>query len=221
MTRPCRAHRANPLSPLLATSCTIRNRGMPWCSKMRDRNLRDYVNIVIVADHGMTTTYDDKRIFLEDYIDLGAVDAIVTSPVLMLGPRAGAPASVTPDSLLQALHGAHPNLSVWSKDAGPARFHYGSNRRIKEVVGVVDVGWSVYKTHADAEHPWSDGGAHGYDNEARDMQATFIASGPSFLSGVAVDSLANVHVYPLLCHLIGVAPAPNNGSLAATSRMLA
>ena len=48
----------------------------------------------------------------------------------------------------------------------------------------------------------------------------FIAHGPSFKKNVTVPHFTNVNVYSLLCHLLGVTPAPNDGTLSATSDML-
>jgi hypothetical protein len=45
------------------------------------------------------------------------------------------------------------------------------------------------------------------------MGATFIAAGPAFQEGVVVPAFANIHVYELLCRVLGLAPAPNDGSL--------
>ena len=45
------------------------------------------------------------------------------------------------------------------------------------------------------------------------MHPFFMARGPGFKSSSQVDSFYNVDVYPLMCHLLDLVPAPNNGSL--------
>jgi hypothetical protein len=42
----------------------------------------------------------------------------------------------------------------------------------------------------------------------------FIAAGPALREGVAVPAFEAVHVYELLCRLLGIAPAPNDGDPA-------
>jgi hypothetical protein len=44
------------------------------------------------------------------------------------------------------------------------------------------------------------------------MGALFIAAGPAFQRGVTLPSAENVDVYNLLCAVLGVKPAPNDGS---------
>jgi len=53
------------------------------------------------------------------------------------------------------------------------------------------------------------------------MAAVFIASGPAFRHGVVLPSFDNVDVYPLLTHVIGLKPEPNDGKLADVSAALA
>jgi hypothetical protein len=43
------------------------------------------------------------------------------------------------------------------------------------------------------------------------MHGIFIAGGPSFRRGVTLPATENIHVYALLCALLGVTPAPNDG----------
>ena len=52
------------------------------------------------------------------------------------------------------------------------------------------------------------------------MHAFFIAMGPGFREGAEVTTFDNVDVYPLMCHLLGLHPAPNNGSLDAIRSLL-
>jgi predicted AlkP superfamily pyrophosphatase or phosphodiesterase len=55
------------------------------------------------------------------------------------------------------------------------------------------------------------GGDHGYDPQHPEMHGIFIAGGPSFRRGVTLPATENVHVYALLCALLGVTPAQNDG----------
>jgi predicted AlkP superfamily pyrophosphatase or phosphodiesterase len=57
----------------------------------------------------------------------------------------------------------------------------------------------------------TNGGAHGYDNTAPEMAATFIANGPAFKK-CGDPAFDNVDVYPLLMKLIGVPALPSDGS---------
>ena len=46
---------------------------------------------------------------------------------------------------------------------------------------------------------------HGYDPDLPSMRALFLARGPSFRRGAVVPGFENVHLYPLLAALLGVA----------------
>ena len=57
-------------------------------------------------------------------------------------------------------------------------------------------------------------GEHGFAPEDPGIRAAFVAAGPSFRAGTQLPAFDNVDVYPLLAHLLGIAPAPNDGNLA-------
>ena len=63
-------------------------------------------------------------------------------------------------------------------------------------------------------------GAHGYDNRYQSMQATFIAHGESFKRGFIAQPFENIHVYSLMCKILGLTPAKNDGNLDAVRNML-
>ncbi len=63
-------------------------------------------------------------------------------------------------------------------------------------------------------------GAHGFDPDAPEMAAVFIANGPAFRAGATLSKFPNVSVYPLLAKLAGVTPEANDGSLADVSAAL-
>ncbi len=64
------------------------------------------------------------------------------------------------------------------------------------------------------------GGAHGFLATDSSMHALFIASGPAFRSGATVAPFRNVHVYELICAVLGLRPAPNDGSLDSVRTLL-
>ena len=66
----------------------------------------------------------------------------------------------------------------------------------------------------------SNGAAHGYDNYAYDMQATFYGAGPSFPKGKNVDAIENVNLYLLICKLLNLTPAPNDGKMKDVNLLL-
>lgn len=56
-------------------------------------------------------------------------------------------------------------------------------------------------------------GDHGYNNSLPDMHPFFMAMGPALKVNHTVETFKNVDVYPLICKILGIEPAPNNGSM--------
>ena len=52
------------------------------------------------------------------------------------------------------------------------------------------------------------------------MHGLFIASGPRFKSGVTVPAFSNVHIYELICRVLGIKPARNEGNPQVTAGFL-
>jgi predicted AlkP superfamily pyrophosphatase or phosphodiesterase len=184
------------------------------------RRLTDKVNIVIVADHGMAETSTNRVVVLDDYISSDDVEIIDINPTLGLFPKAG-----REDAVYKALVGAHPRLKIYRKSETPEHWHYRDHPRIPPIVGVVDEGWQVLPRATLAQRirrgQTGPRGEHGYDpRDAVSMRGLFVASGPSFKSGVALPAFENVHVYDALAQVLGVRPARNDGDPAVARSML-
>ena len=86
-----------------------------------------------------------------------------------------------------------------------------------------DPGWILYdeRRNKTTNSTWHTRGTHGYDPIAcHEMQTIFYARGPAFKKGVSMEGFKSVNVYPLLAHLLGVKPRPNNGSLTVFKHVL-
>ena len=157
------------------------------------------VDLVIVADHGMASIAADRVIVLSDFSDTADYDVVEDGVYASINPKPGKTALVE-----KALLGPHgPHLTCYRKADIPARFHYGSNPRVPAILCMPDTGWTVV---ARAPKHKVEGGAHGYDNDAPDMRALFIASGPDIKPAGPLPTFDNVDVAPLLRDLIGLPP---------------
>ena len=181
--------------------------------------LADRVHYVVVSDHGMAALSPDRMIVLDDYIDVATMDVVDWAPVLGLSPKNG-----DVGSLYAALKDKHPHLAVYRKDEIPAVYGIVGHPRLPPVVGIADEGW--YITSKREVERWGQGdrrapaGTHGYDARARSMHGLFVAAGPRIKSGVVVKPFENIHIYDLLCALMGITPAKNDGDPAVTRDML-
>jgi predicted AlkP superfamily pyrophosphatase or phosphodiesterase len=173
------------------------------------------VDLIVLADHGMAAMSMSRFIVLDDYVSLDSLEIIEGGPVEEIVPKPGHERYV-----YDHLHGANPHLAVYRKGELPARFHYNDNPRITPIVAIADEGWATTTRSRLLAKVGPFGGNHGYDNQLLSMGALFVASGPAFKSGVVVPPFQNIHVYDLIAHLLGLRPAPNDGSLDSTRVLL-
>ena len=192
----------------------------------------DYVNIVVLADHGMVATSPNRVVTLSNYVDdidlLVETEGVDTSPVVGLWPTA---ATADDAPALVAKLRAAPQLAVYEKHELPARWHYRGSNRVAPVTAVAQEGWSI---RVDSNTPLANFccGSHGYDNGLPSMRPIFLARGPAFKRGIALPgpdndlggpAFANVDVQPLLARVLELNTAllpPVNGSLAAVLPLL-
>jgi predicted AlkP superfamily pyrophosphatase or phosphodiesterase len=174
-------------------------------------------NLIIVADHGMAAVAPERTIVLDDLVDVSAVHVVFDDAV------SGVDISKTPrgEAAEAKLLETHPHLSCWKKADVPARFHYGANPRVPDVICAADVGWLIETREGVAKRRRPLEGEHGYDNVAQEMGAVFIANGPAFKRGVVVQPFPNVDVYPLMVRVLGIRGEPNDGRLEDVAKILA
>lgn len=182
---------------------------------LRARGIDGKVNTIVVADHGMIATSNERKIFLEDHLDLETVRVVDWSPVLAIKAKDG-----NDERVFKVLNEI-PHLTVYRKNDIPDRFHYKTNKRVAPVIAIAESGWGITtrKHMADRKNP--ELGAHGYDNTLRDMHAIFIAYGPAFKAGVKLEPVENVDIYNVMCKILGLEAATNDGSIKGLGEGLA
>lgn len=171
--------------------------------------LEELVNIVVVSDHGMTEISPLKVIFLDDYLDLDRVEVVNWSPLLELIPQPG-----EEEAIYQSLTDQHPKWQVYRKGELPVDWHFNDHHRITPLMALADLGWSITTRSYWESHPGAfTGGNHGYDHMEAAMGGIFMASGPQFLEGVTMEAVESIHLYELMCFLLDIEPAANDGDL--------
>lgn len=170
-------------------------------------------NIVIVSDHGMAATSEQRVIYLNSLIPQDSFKVVTGGTYAGIEIAPGKQEQVE-----SALLKRHAHMECWRKEAIPARFEYGKNPRVPSLICLADVGWLIFAEPNPKNR--LNGGAHGYDNLAPEMAALFIANGPAFKAHYRQASLDNVDVYPLLMRLIHVPALASDGKSEATAAML-
>jgi len=174
-------------------------------------------NIVLVSDHGMSPLSADRVIVLDDYIDVSTVTLIDSAPIVGLTPRAG----ISVESVYAALKDKHPALAVYTRATLPEEHRLRDHPRLPAIIGVADDGWHP-TTRERMKRGGEDfaGGDHGFEPKNRSMHGLFVAAGPQFKAGLVVPAFENVHIYELLCKVLGLRPATNDGDVAVTASFL-
>ncbi|KAG8052841.1 hypothetical protein GUJ93_ZPchr0001g32182 [Zizania palustris] len=182
------------------------------------------VNIILVGDHGMVGTCDQKLVFLDElapWIELKEDWVLSTTPLLAIRPPDG---MSLPDVVAKMNEGLGSGkvengeyLRMYLKDDLPSRLHYSENYRIPPIIGLVEDG---YKVEMKRSNKCECGGAHGYDNAFFSMRTIFIAHGPHFEAGRMVASFENVEIYNVISSILKMKPAPNNGSASFPGTIL-
>lgn len=176
------------------------------------------INLMIVSDHGMIKVSPDKRIVLDEYINVDEIDIISYSPALMFNVEERG----NKTEFYSALKADQNHYKVYSKVDIPERYHLKNNIRTPDFLMVVDEGYTInskeYFESRGSNYP--SGGAHGFDNSNIKMEALFVAYGPAFKKGVKLDRFENIHLYEVMAKILNVEPTPNDGNLNSVKQML-
>lgn len=204
-------HRFGPDSPELAAAVALLD-GHVGTLLARVRALGREPEVVVVSDHGMTATQLDRTLALDDYLDLATVHVDSDGSVVALRPREGAEVA----AILRDLQRV-PHARAYRAEELPSRFQLRDNPRIAPLWLLPEPGWHVATrvNLASLRKRYHEkgflAGDHGYDPNHPEMRGIFLAQGPSLRRGVTLPETENVHVYALLCALLGITPAPHDG----------
>ncbi|MCK5171624.1 MAG: alkaline phosphatase family protein, partial [Bacteroidales bacterium] len=170
------------------------------------------INVIITSDHGMSNISDDRIVYLYDIIRKDWCKQIDgANPVFSIEAK-----DEYYDSVYYKLSTTE-HISVWKKDEIPKRLNFGKSERVKDFVVVADSSWSLWESTNKISYV---GGAHGYDNQNKDMHAIFYAYGPAFKNNFKHPAINNIDIYPLICKILKIDPCKADGKLENGIKML-
>lgn len=196
-----------------------------------DRNLSSIVNIVIVSDHGMASTSNDRLIFLDDLIDPDSVEHTDGWPLYGLRPyeynssdQIYAEIVDSREEIKTLATNETAGLDHWDvfkRENMPDEWHFGGasggkyQNRIAPVWVVPEAGWAVSTKARFARqgYDFKPKGLHGFNNTHPLMRALFLAAGPHFPSGFQAEPFYNTEVYDIVCASLNISGADTNGTL--------
>ena len=157
----------------------------------------------------MSESPPDKVVFLEDLMDVSQVRVEATGPNGGVRPRPGVDVAALVAGIRAKLP---PSIQVYRRADVPARLHYSRGDSIPPIMLLADDHWTI-----EQRSRWTPAWAatskatHGWDPATPNMGALFLANGPAFKQHVEIPDVANIHLYNLLCAVLGLQPAPNDG----------
>ena len=181
---------------------------------LETRGLLDAVDLIVLSDHGMADLSDDRVIFLDDSIDSWALSISNWGSVTQIWAEEEEIAG-----LLEQLSGV-AHLACARKEELPAHLHFSESPRIAPLVCVADPGWTTTSRSWYESYGLGYAATHGWDPEAPDMQGLFVARGPHLVEGEVVQPFENVEIYGLMCEILGLEPASNDGDLTRVAGLL-
>jgi len=183
--------------------------------KLKYVGLYDRMNIIITSDHGMDTASLDNSLNLNDYVDITKFKAYGGLTQINIFPND----PKDEDYIYYSLKNI-PHYNVYRKNEVPERLNFRNNPRIGPIVMFGDVGYETFTKNKE-KFNWNGWhGDHGGDIGVESMHPVFVARGPVFKKNFLAKQFNSTDTYVLMCHILGLEPAANNGSFANVRDML-
>ncbi|XP_027627890.1 bis(5'-adenosyl)-triphosphatase ENPP4 isoform X2 [Tupaia chinensis] len=176
--------------------------------RLKMLGLWENLNVIITSDHGMAQCSQSRVINLGRCLDPSAYTIIDLTPIAAILPK------INITMVYNKLKMCDPHLNVYLREDIPERFYYRHNDRIQPIILVADEGWTIVLNESS---PKCD---HGYDNSLPSMHPFLAAHGPAFHKGYKHSTINSVDIYPMMCHILGLKPQPNNGTFGHTKCLL-
>ncbi|CAG0892027.1 unnamed protein product [Darwinula stevensoni] len=193
-------------------------------SRLKILGLWERTNLIFLSDHGMMKVKKDAIVDLRSIpVSPDTYNYSSSSPTLLIYPLPG-----KEEEVYQGFLNASKTqpFSVYETVNSPPDWHYGPTPYMPPFYIVTDLGYAfsdAWWLRVPEDERNEEYGVHGYNNSFPEMQAYFIAHGPAFKKGYETPKGAvvdSVDVYPLICHLLGIQPRPNNGTLEHSMEFL-
>lgn len=171
------------------------------------------ISLIVTSDHGMADI--TKLINIHDYLELER-DQFYSGPLAMIYTKNEAET----DYFYKKLQNRE-NLKVYKKEAVPSYLNFNKGERIGDLVLITEPPYNIIYTEREITEV-KPGGTHGYDPfEFKDMHTIFYIEGPKIKKNHVLSPIENIHVYPLVAHLLGLKIiTPIDGKLEVTESIL-
>ena len=174
------------------------------------------INFILAGDHGMTEISPDRFVSWAEALDDAWIEDITGSIPTSIFCKEGCV-----DTAYRTLSKI-PHLNVYRHGELPDSLNYGTSDRLGDLIVSPDLGWQFNFA------PSRNQGTHGFAPQEADMLVAFRAVGPDFKKGYEahpyeegrIAAFKNIDLYPMLCDLLGIQPAPVDGELGRIEQIL-
>ncbi|PWJ58067.1 putative AlkP superfamily pyrophosphatase or phosphodiesterase [Dyadobacter jejuensis] len=179
------------------------------------------VNVMVVSDHGMTPVETTHLIPTESIKNDSLYTVMDNGAIMNIHPQEG----VSIDGVLSYLQQKESHFKVYKTEDTPG-FEYTPKSKDWGALQIIPDKGYYFSSRQGIDSKVRNGievfGVHGYDPTFKDMQGIFYAQGPAFKKGYTTGSVKNIHLYPLMCKILGLPiPAAIDGQLNELEGVLA
>lgn len=178
------------------------------------------VNVIFVSDHGMAEVPVKNLLPIESIENEDQYMTVNSGALVHLYLRDTA----TAEAVYQNLKAAEKYYKIYRTAETPYFETPPTNARWGHFIVVPDSGYYFVNARSMGFRQKSGDvvvGEHGFDPERREMHGIFFASGPVIRQGKMVPSFKNIHVYPLMCRILGIGiPAGIDGKAEVLAPVL-
>lgn len=193
------AHMYGPDSKQTEEAVHFIDETMAKMVRMTD-SLKLPVNYIFLSDHGMINVDTVNQLPMPSAIDTTKFKVPDGEVLVHMYAYNANDVQPTYTALKQQADG----YDVYLANEIPARWHYSAADDWYQRIGDIILVPRAPKSFSFRRRRSSLVGKHGFDNALPEMHATFYAWGPAFKKKLQIDAFENVHVYPLVAHLLGL-----------------
>lgn len=161
------------------------------------------VNIIIVSDHGMIDQSTVNLIPTESIENDDLYLTIDNGSIVNVHPKK----DIDVDSVFSYLKQKENGFKVYKTNKTPGFEYSPKNKNWGEIQLIPDFGYGFLgqrRIGLLVKNGVTNIGIHGIDSKYKEMHGIFYANGPAFKDGYEIPSIKNIHVYPLMCKILGL-----------------
>lgn len=161
------------------------------------------VNIILVSDHGMMEVPVNQLIPLESVENDSLYRSVSVGAVvhLYLNEKANE------NAVYEDLKSKEKNWKIYRTSDSLFYQSNPKNSRLGDLLIVPDFHYYFKDLRQIGIHQSNNQsviGHHGFDPEHQDLHAIFYANGPAFKEGLVIEPFRNIHIYPMVCEILGL-----------------